>query len=435
MKATFAGRENNVVTFTMGFEPEEFEGAQVEVYKRDKDKFHIDGFRKGKAPRRMIEQHYGEQIFWEEAVDGLLQNNYTEALGELGIEPINHPEVEIDELAKGAGFTVTLKVEVAPEVEVKDYTGVTIKDFKLEVTDETVEKTLTEIRKRSARHIDSEGPAASGDTVTIDFTGFVDGKEFDGGKAEGHRLKLGSGSFIAGFEDQLIGAVKGQELEVNVTFPEDYPEETLKGKPALFQVKVNEIRAEELPELTDEFAQDISEFETFEEFKADLRKQLEEEAAERTETEKRNMVLDKVYEANPIDVPKVMIEDEMNIMMNDFIQGIQSQGVQFEVYLELLGKTQEEVRETFREEAQKRVALRLIIKAVVKEEGFTVTPEEVEAEITNMASKYGMDAEKFKEYFGASQQKGLEEEMLNRKGVDYMYEMAIVEPADAVPAE
>jgi len=200
-------------------------------------------------------------------------------------------------------------------------------------------------------------------------------------------------------------------------------------------VKVNEIRAEELPELTDEFAQDISEFETFEEFKADLRKQLEEEAAERTETEKRNMVLDKVYEANPIDVPKVMIEDEMNIMMNDFIQGIQSQGVQFEVYLELLGKTQEEVRETFREEAQKRVALRLIIKAVVKEEGFTVTPEEVEAEITNMASKYGMDAEKFKEYFGASQQKGLEEEMLNRKGVDYMYEMAIVEPADAVPAE
>jgi trigger factor len=427
MKVTFGSRENDIVSFTIEFDAEEFESAQIEVYKKNKERYSVDGFRKGKAPRKVIEQRFGEGVFWEDAVEGLLQSGYTEALGEIGIEPINHPDVEIDELKKGAGFQVTMKVAVAPEVDVKDYTGVKIKAVKYDVTDEDVAKELETAQKRSTRHVEVERPAQLGDTLTIDFAGSIDGKAFEGGTAEGHSLKLGSGSFIAGFEDQLIGTEKGADVEVHVTFPEDYPEATLQGKAALFKVKVKEIREEDRPELSDAFAQDISVFETLEELKADMRKKLEEQAEMRADVEQKNAVLDAVYEANPIELPDVMIEDEINVMLNEFTQGLQAQGMDINMYLEYLQKSEADVRETFREDAKKRVGLRLITQSVAKAEGFTVTEEEIEAEVAQMAAQYGFEVDKFREYFGKSQEKGLEDDLIHRKAINYMMEMAIIE--------
>jgi trigger factor len=427
MKATYISRENDDVKFDMAFDSQEFEDAQIEVYKRTKGKFKVDGFRPGKAPRKIIEQRYGEGVFMEEAVDDLLNSSYPKALKELDIDPVDQPRIEFSKLKKGEPFTATITVATPPEFEVKDYEGVTIQDVKYYVTEEDVDEHVEGIRKSRARLVDKDGGAADGDTVNIDYVGTKDGVPFDGGAAEGQSLKLGSGSFIPGFEEQLIGAAAGDEREVKVTFPEEYHAEELAGKEAVFAVKVGGIKTEDLPELDDEFASEVSDFETLEAFKDDTRKNLEEQNAKRAEAEKKNAALEAVYEANDIDIPDVMIENEKDSMLQEFASRLRQQGVDFEQYMKYMGKDVKDFRDEQAEDAKKRVRMRLIIKAIAKDQGFEASDAEVDEELGKMASMYGMETDKLKETLGADQLDMIKDDIRNRKAVDYIYESAIVE--------
>ncbi|MDR2611164.1 MAG: trigger factor [Clostridiales Family XIII bacterium] len=426
METTFISRDNNDVKFTMAFDAETFENAQIEVYKKTKDKYVVDGFRKGKAPRKIIEQHYGESVFMESAIDELMQGEYPAALGELAIEPIEMPRVEFSEVKKGEGFTATVTVAVPPEIEVKDYTGVQIKDVRHEVTDEDVDKELEAMQTKGSRFVSSEDAAADGDIVNIDYEGYTGEVQFEGGTAQGQNLKLGSGTFIPGFEEQLIGAAKDDKVEVKVTFPEEYHSEDLKGKEAVFKVTVNEVRKEERPELNDDFAKDASEFDTLAELKADIREKLTKAAEERAGYEKKNAVLEAVYETNQFDVPRSMIEDAMDDMMNEFAQGLKQQGIDAQQYFQYIGQDPAAFREQTRGEAEKRVKMRLIIKSVAKAEGFDASEAEVDEELTQMAAQYGLEKEKLVDYLGKSQLSLIKEDIKNRKAVDYMFETAII---------
>jgi trigger factor len=397
MKATFISKEENDVKFDIAFDAQEFEDAQIEVYKKTKGKFTIDGFRAGKAPRKIIEQHYGEGVFMEEAIDDLLNDSYSKALRELDVEPVDQPRIEFSKVTKGESFTATVTVAVPPEFEVKDYEGVNIQEVKYYVTDDDVDEQLKNAQKTRARLVDKDGEAADGDTVNIDYKGTKDGVPFEGGAAEGQNLKLGSSSFIPGFEDQLVGAKAGDDVLVRVTFPDEYPAEELAGQEAVFEVKVNGVKAEELPELDDDFVSDISEFETLDEYKADIRKNLEEQNERRAEAEKKNAVLEAVYEANDIEIPEVMIESEKDQIIQELSSRLRQQGMEFEQYMKYMGKDVADFREEQAEDAKKRVKMRLVIKAIAKDQGLDATDED------------------------------LKEDIRNRKAVDYVYESAIVE--------
>ncbi|MDR1953910.1 MAG: trigger factor [Clostridiales Family XIII bacterium] len=427
MKATFVSKENNDVTFEMGFDAEEFENAQIEAYKKTKDRYPVDGFRKGKAPRKIIEQRYGAEIFMEDAIEDLLQADYPKALAELDIEPIDRPRVEFSKLNKGEGFQATVKVTVPPEIEIKDYTGVKIKDVKYDVTDEDIERELETAQTRNSRLVDTDETAETGDTVNIDYEGFLGETQFDGGTAKGQNLKLGSETFIPGFEQQLIGVKQGDKTDVKVTFPENYPAEELRGKEAVFHVTVNGVKREEKPEINDEFAQDISEFESLDELKTDIEKRLKEAAVERAETEKKNAVLEAVYEANEVDVPDIMIEDQIDAMMDEFAHSLQQQGIDVQQYFKYLNQDPATFRETLRPDALRRVKMKLIIKAVVAAEGFDAGDEEVERELAQMAEQYKLEPDKLKELLGESQLSLVKEDIRNRKAVDYMFETAVIE--------
>jgi trigger factor len=348
------------------------------------------------------------------------------ALGELSVEPIEMPRVEFSEVKKGEGFTATITVAVPPEVEVKDYTGVQIKDIKPEIKDEDVDKELENMQTKGSRFVESEEAAVSGDIANIDYEGYTGDVQFEGGTAQGQNLKLGSGTFIPGFEEQLIGAKKGDKIDVNVTLPEEYQSEDLKGKDAVFKVTVNEIRKEDRPELNDDFAKDTSEFDTLDELKADIQAKLTKAAEARAEMDKKNAVLEAVYNANEFDVPASMIEDSMDELMKEFEQNIRQQGIEMEQYFQFLGQDPKEFREQTRGEAEKRVKMRLIIKAVVKEEGFEASEEEIDSEVTQMAAQYGMEKEKLLDYLGKSQLSLVKEDIKNRKAVDYMFETAVI---------
>jgi len=434
MKATFISKEDDKTKFEMDFDAEEFDLAQIEVYKRTKDKFTVQGFRPGKAPRKMIEQHFGENVFIEEALDNLMQDNYPKAIAGLEIEPIESPEVEFSELKKGEGFHVTIGVRVIPQIEIKDYEGVKIKDVSYDITDEDVTRELTAAQERNSRLVDVSRAAEDGDTLNIDYAGLIGDDAFDGGTADGQLLKLGSGSFIPGFEEQLIGAAAGSGVDVKVSFPDDYHAEELKGKEAVFHVTVNAVKYDEKPEINDEFAQEISEFENLADLKADIRKKLEESAASKAEAEKKNAVLEAVYATNDIDAPTVMIEDAMDEMMNEFAQQLKQQGLDIQQYFSYIGNDPTDFRETLREEASRRVKMRLIVKGVAAAEGFTASDEDVEKELTEMAAMYGMEKAQLEDYLGDTQMFFMKDDIRNRKAVDYMFETAILEAADAAEA-
>lgn len=427
MKAKFIGKEKTDVKFEMEFTAEEFENAQIEVYKRDKEKYELDGFRKGKAPRTMIEKKYGEGVFMDDAINDLLGAEYSNALRELEIEPIDRPRMEFGKVAKGEGFTATITVETAPEIEVKDYTGVKIEDIKHEVTDEDVDKELETVRERNKRIVDVDRAAKEGDVANIDYAGFVGEEQFEGGTAEDQPLKLGSGQFIPGFEDQVIGAKAGDKVDVKVTFPEEYHSEQLAGQEAVFHVTVNKIQEEQMPEINDEFAQDVSEFENLKDYKKDIKEKLTEAANSRAEMEKKNAVLEKVFEANDVDIPDVMVEDTMDDMMNEFGQSLQQQGMDPQQYFQYIGKDPQEFRSEMKDDAHKRVKMRLLVKAVAQAEGFEASDEELDNELETMAKQYQMEAKQLKEMLGPDQMDMLKADIKNRKAVDYMFETAIVE--------
>ena len=425
MKATLLSKENTEAKFKMEFTAEEFEDAVVKVYKKEKDKFQIDGFRKGKAPRSIIEKHYGEGIFYEDAINNLFTLNYPLALDELDLDVIDYPRTEFGEIKKGEGFDATVTVAVYPELEIKDYKGVEIETVSAEVTDEDVEKEISDMAKKNSRMVEVDRPAQDGDMVLIDYEGWVGVDQFEGGTAERQPLKLGSGTFIPGFEEQLIGAVKDEQRDVKVTFPEDYHAEDLAGKEAVFKCKVHEIKEQELPEINDDFVKDISEFDTLDELKADTREKLEKSKAESAENSMKNAVIEAVFNANDIDVPAPLVEQEIDNQMSQFDQQLRAQGMDLGTYMKYMGKEPAEFRDDIREEATKKVKTQMIVSAVADQEGFEATPEEISEELEKMAQQYGMEKEKLMEMIGPQNLSMIGGDLKVRKAVDFMYDNAV----------
>ena len=425
MKSTLISKENNAAKFSIEFTAEEFEAAIVKVYQAQKGKFVVDGFRKGKAPRSIIEKKYGEGIFFEDAIDNLISSAYPAALEELNLDAIGQPTADFSDIKKGEGFTVTIEVECLPEFEVKDYKGVEIEAVSADVTDEDVDNEIQNLAKRNSRMVEVDRAAQDGDTVVLDYAGFVGDEQFEGGTAERQSLKLGSGTFIPGFEEQLVGANKGEETEVKVTFPEEYHAEELAGKEAVFKCTVHEIKEEEIPAIDDEFVKDVSEFDTLDEMKADTREKLEKAAAARAENEMKSNVLEKVFEANDIDVPNVMIENEQDNMMAEFDQQLKQQGLDMNTYFQYIGKDAKEFRDEIKEDALKRVKTRLIVNKIAEQEGFEVTDEDMNEELEKMAQQYGLESDKLREMLGVEGAGMMAGDIKVRKALDFIYENAV----------
>ena len=424
MKATLISKENNVAKFTMDITAEEFENAVIKVYQSQKDKFTIDGFRKGKAPRGIIEKKYGEGIFFEDAINNLFSQNYPMALDELKLDVIDSPKADFSEIKKGEGFTITVDVAVYPEFEVKDYKGVEIETVNIEVTDDDVDTEIKSMARKNARMVAVDRPAQDGDTVLIDYEGWVGDEQFEGGTAERQPLKLGSGTFIPGFEEQLVGVSTGESKDVQVTFPEEYHAENLAGKEAVFKCKVHEIKEEELPEIDDEFAKDAG-FDTLDELKASKKEELEKSAAAKSENEMKNKVLEKVYEANDIDVPDSMVESEIDNMMNEFDQQLRAQGMDLQSYFKYLDMDPTDFRGQLKEDAHRKVKTRMIVSQVAIQENFEATAEEIDAEIENMAKQYGLEADKIREMLGTENLGMIAGDLKVRKAMEFMYDSAV----------
>ena len=425
MKTTLLSKENTEAKFKMEFTPEEFEEAVVKVYKKEKGNFQIDGFRKGKAPRSIIEKRYGEGIFYEDAINDLFSLNYPLALDELDLDVIDYPRTEFGQIQKGENFDVTVTVAVYPELEIKDYKGVEIEAVSAEVTDEDIEKEIADMAKRNSRMVEVDRPAQDGDMVLIDYEGWVGDEQFEGGTAERQPLKLGSGTFIPGFEEQLIGAVKDEQRDVKVTFPEDYHAEDLAGKEAVFKCKVHEIKEQELPEINDEFVKDISEFDTLDELRADTREKLEKSKAEQAENSMKNSVIEAVFNANDIDVPDPLVEQEIDNQMGQFDQQLRAQGMDLETYMKYLDKNPSEFRDEIRDEARKKVKTQMIVTAVAEQEGFEASEEEISEELEKMAQQYGMEKDKLLSMIGPQNVSMIGGDIKVRKAIDFMYDNAV----------
>ncbi len=424
MKATFISKENNTVKFSMEFTAEEFENAQIKAYQSTKEQFSIDGFRKGKAPRKLIEKHYGEGIFFEDAINNLFNENYGKALDELKLDVIDRPNADFSDIKKGEGFEATITVDVCPIVEVKNYKGIEIEKVDGTVADEQLDAEIEALRKRNARMVSVERAVEDGDTVTLDYSGFVGEEQFEGGTAENQILKIGSGTFIPGFEEQLVGVKAGESKDVKVTFPEEYHAENLAGKEAVFKCTVHEVKFEELPVLDDEFAKDISEFDTLEELKADKKAELEKAAAEKAENDMKNALVEKLVEATEIEVPAVMVEDETSNMLNDFAQQLSYQGISMDMYMKYLGKDANGMKEELKPEAEKRVKTRLVIMGVAEAEKIEVTEEEMNKEFQFMADAYKMEVSKVKEILGADSIAAIEKDVKLKSTVDFLFKNA-----------
>lgn len=426
MKATLLSKENNEAKLTMEFSAEEFENATIKAYQANKDKYEIDGFRKGKAPRSIIEKHYGETVFVEEAINTLFNQEYPKAIDELDLDIIDAPRVEFSKVTKGKDFTATVTVAVYPEVEVKDYTGIEIEKIEPKVEDEDVEKELKAMQERSGRMIDVDREAKDGDMVVIDYKGFVGEEQFEGGTADNFPLQLGSGSFIPGFEEQLIGVKKEEERDVKVTFPEEYHAENLAGKEAIFKCVVHEIKEQELPELDDEFAKDVSESDTLEDLKKEIRRNIELGKKAQAENQMKDKILEQIYKDNEISVPDVMVDEEISNMMQEFDQQLRGQGLDLNKYFEMVGKDPASFREDVKDDAFKRVKTRMLITAVADKENFEATDEEVDQQIDLMAAQYGMEADKIKEMMGVQNISFIGKDIRMKKAVDYLYEKAVL---------
>ena len=422
MKTVLVKREKNDVTFTMEFSAEEFENAQVKAYQSMKSQFPVDGFRKGKAPRSIIEKKYGEGVFFEDALDELFREHYPASLKELELEVIDSPRAEFTQLKKGEGFTATITVACFPVVEVKDYKGVKIDKIEREVTDQEVENELEQLQKRNARMVSVERKAETGDTVYFDYSGFVGDNQFEGGTAEKQTLKLGSGMFIPGFEEQLVGCKAEEDRDVKVTFPDEYHAEDLAGKDAVFHCHIHEVREEQLPELNDDFAQDVSEFDTLDELKAKTRERLEETAKQSCIAQMKDAAMEKVMEANEVEAPVTMVNDEIDRMINDFQQQLAYSGMKLDDYFKYTGTAMGELREQVRPDAEKSVKTRIVLMGIVGQEKLDVTDEEMEAELELMAKQYGVDVAQIKGMIGEDNLGYFKKDMQVKKAIDFVYD-------------
>ncbi len=424
MKATFVSREKNDVKFTMEFTAEEFEQAQIKAYQKSKNQFAIDGFRKGKAPRSIIEKKYGEGIFFEDALDELFREEYPKALAELDLEVIDSPAAEFTQLKKGEGFTATITVACFPVVEVKDYKGVEIEKVEQEVKDEDVENEMTQLQSRNARMVSVDREAQDGDTVYFDYAGFVDDEQFEGGTAEKQTLKLGSGMFLPGFEEQLIGCKAEEDKDVKVTFPEEYHAEDLAGKDAVFHCHIHEVREEQLPELNDDFAQDVSEYDTLDELKAKTRERLQDTADKSAVAKMKDLAMEKVMAANEVEAPISLVNDEIDRMIQEFQQQLMYSGMRLDDYFQYTGTKMEDFREQVRPDAEKSVKTRIVLMGIVNQENLDVTDEEMEEELALMAKQYGTEVEQIKSMIGESNLSYFKKDMQVKKAIDFVFDNA-----------
>jgi len=435
MKTTFISKENNVAKFTIEYTAEEFEAAVIKVYQKNKDKFNIDGFRKGKAPRSIIEKHYGEGVFFEDAINELLGTGYPDAIKELDLEVIDYPKVDTGEVKKGEPLKVDITVDVYPRVEVKDYKNLTVEQVTPEVDEEQVTRRLEMEQKKVARSVPVDREAKNGDTITLDYAGFVGEEQFEGGTAENQKLTLGSGQFIPGFEDQLIGAKAGEEVDVKVTFPEEYHAENLAGKEAVFHCKVNEIREEQLPELDDEFAKDVSDFDTLEEMKNDIKAKLLETSEVRSLNEAKDNLVEQIYENNKFDPPQSMVQDELSRALSERDQQLRYQGITLQQFLQFTGVKLEDMMNEMKPEIEQRVASRILLRSIAEQEKLEVTDEDLDKELTRMAELYSSpekkyDAEEMKNLLGAELE-SFKKDIIITKTIDYLYDNAKVKMVKA----
>lgn len=422
MKITKEQAETNVVQLEITVDAKDFEEAVQKAYLKNKKHITIQGFRKGKAPRGLIERTYGEGVFYEDAADIILQDTYPKAVEEEKLEPVDRPEIDIKEIGTGKDFVYTAKVTVKPDVKLGKYKGLKVKKIEYAVTDEDIDAEINNMKEKAARFVDiTDQPVEDGNVAMIDFEGSVDGVPFEGGSAKNHNLTIGSGQFIPGFEEQIIGKNIGDEFDVNVTFPEDYQAEELKGKPAVFKVKVNAIKKKEYPELDDEFAKDVSEFDTFEQLKEETKKHLQQNAENRSKREQEDAIIDAVLEKTEIEVPDAMVNTQIEQYIQDAKYRIQSQmpGITFEQYLEYTGGNLEQFRESMKDRALKDVKVSLTIDAIAKTEDIQVSDEDIAEEIKKVAEQYKMEEEKVKQLLNTEQVK---DSILPRKVMEYLVE-------------
>ncbi len=415
-----------MANLTIEMPAEDVETALNNAYKKNKNRFSIPGFRKGKATRAMIEKMYGPEVFYNDAADELIDHGFQKELDEnREVEVVSRPEISITQLEKGKPFIFTAKVALKPEVELGKYKGVKIEKIDTTVSDEEVDKEIAAERDRNARTISVENrPVKDGDMTIIDFEGFVDGVAFEGGKGENHPLTIGSHTFIPGFEEQLIGAEIDSEKEINVTFPEDYQAEELKGKDAVFKVTVKEIKEKELPDLDDEFASEVSDYETFAEYKDSVRKNLEERKTENAKREKEEKVIEAIVKDSKMDIPDAMIDEQARRMTSDYAQRLKQQGLTLEQYFMFTNLDMDKFLEQIRPQAVKRIETSLVLEAIVKAEDFKVTDEQYEAELEKMASEYDMELDKLKDLLGEGSREGIESDIKIQKAVDFIVESA-----------
>ena len=411
----------NMVKLTVEVEAEAVDAAIKAAYNRQKNKISIPGFRKGKVPQAMIEKMYGAEIFYEDAANELLQKNYPAAVDESGVDVVSQPTVDVTQIEKGKPFIFTAEVAKRPEVTLGKYNGVTVTKIDTSVSDEEVDTEIETQRNANARTITvTDRAVQEGDTAVIDFEGFVDGVAFEGGKGENHPLEIGSHSFIDTFEDQLVGKNTGDEVEVNVTFPEQYQAAELAGKPAVFKVKINEIRAKELPELNDEFVQDVSEFDTVAEYREDVKKKLQERKDNAAKGTKEDEAIQKIIDKSKMEIPEAMIDMQAQNMIDEFAQRIAAQGMSFDQYLQFSGMTIDKLKEQVRPEALQRIQSSLVLEQIAKEENIVASDEDVDAEIEKMASMYGMKAEDLKNYMGDSEKESMKRDIAVKKAVEFV---------------
>ncbi len=412
---------NSMVKVTLEISPEQFEQAMEIAYKKNKNQISIPGFRKGKAPRKMVEKMYGKEIFYEDAINAVLPELYDEAVKELNLEVMSRPDVNVDVIEEGKPVVVTCEVAVKPEVTLGEYKGLEVEAEEVTVSDEDVDAEIKRIADRNARMVEVTDRAAQMDDIlTIDFEGFMDGVAFEGGKGENHDLKLGSHSFIDTFEDQLVGKNIGDECEVNVTFPEEYHQKDLAGKPAVFKVAVKAIKFNEVPEINDEFVKEVSEFDTLDEYKADTKKNLEERKAKQVEESKKAKLLSKVVENSSMDMPEPMVMEQCDQMINNFAQTLRYQGMDMQKYMEMTGSTIDTMRQSVRSEAERQLKESLVLEAIAKAENLEATDEDVEKELENMASMYGMEVDKLKAAVTEAETESIKGELKTRKALEFI---------------
>ena len=418
--------EKNMVKLVIESSEEEFEKGLEQAYNKNKNRINIQGFRKGKAPRKIIEKFYGKEIFFEDAANAVIPEAYSKAAQECGLDIVSQPDIELVQLEDGKPFIFSATVAVKPEVKLGTYKGVEVAKADVEVTDEDINAELDKVREQNSRTVNVEDrPVQDKDITIIDYEGFIDGQPFEGGKAENYPLTIGSHSFIDTFEEQLIGKNIGEETEVNVTFPEEYHADELKGKPATFKVTVREIKEKQYDDLDDDFAQNVSDFDTLDEYKDDLRKIISERKINEAKSNKETEVIDKIVESSEMDIPDAMVNTQVRRMADEFAGRLKQQGLSIEQYFQFTGLTPDRLLADMQPEALKRIKNRLVLEAIVKAENIEVSDEDYEAEITKMAESYGMETDKIKEFMGEYEQEQIKKDIAVQKAVDLVVAQAV----------